>query len=126
MRSTPAGGIGAYVDHCIEHALALLAPPYPGQDLRVEDCEVFLFRQTWPNTACGWPGIAGQAFTSAYTVVVLGPHGDAVVYLGRPAYYLPVGDDVPAAKRETFHEALLAHRMPAVRDCASVGCRRIP
>jgi len=124
---------GGYVDRCVEHALTVLQPVAADVDLVVDDdIEVHLFRQSWPDTACGWPGIAGQAFTSAYTVVVLGPCSDAVVYLGRPAYYLPPAEargqqtrpGPSSAKRDKFYAALNARTMPRVADCGSVGCRR--
>lgn len=122
-RGRMSNQLGEYLDRCISHALATLAPYVPGQDLRLEDVEVLLWPQSWPNTACGWPGVAGQAFTTAYTVVVLGPSHDAVVYLGRPAYYLPQ-EGVSVAAREKFYQAVAARSMPSVRDCASVGCVR--
>lgn len=47
------------------------------------------FDQTWPNTACGFAGVAGQAFTNALTVVVEGPLGYVCVYFGgRLAYHI--------------------------------------
>jgi hypothetical protein len=122
----PDDGIGAYVSRCVRHALSTLAPPFPGGRLTADDCDVALWKQSWPNTACGWPGIAGQAFTSAYTVVVVGPHGDAVVYLGRPAYRLPSPADVSDEKRAAFYEAVSQRRMPRVVDCGAIGCKRIP
>lgn len=36
----------------------------------MSDVEVDMFVQTWSDTSCGFGGMAGQAFTSAYTVVV--------------------------------------------------------
>lgn len=119
----PAHTLGGYVDRGVAHALTVLQPAFPGSDLAECDCEVHLFKQSWGNTACGWPGIAGRAFTDAYTVVVVGPQGDAAVYLGRPAYYLP-SDIGSTAKRDKFYECLTARRMPAVRDCATVACRK--
>lgn len=51
--------------------------------------EVTMFEQTWSSTALGFGGIGGQAITSAYTVVVEGPMGDACVYFaGRLAYHI--------------------------------------
>jgi hypothetical protein len=37
----------------------------------LHDVTVEMFDQTWSDTSCGFGGMAGQAFTSAYTVVVL-------------------------------------------------------
>jgi len=52
------------------------------------EVNVTMFQQGWSNTACGHGGIAGQAFTSAYTVVVECKHSQAcAVYFGpRLAY----------------------------------------
>lgn len=48
---------------------------------------VDMFEQTWGSTALGFGGIGGQAVTSAYTVVVDGPMGDACVYFGGTLAY---------------------------------------
>lgn len=47
------------------------------------DTEVILFPQTWSNTACGYDdvGVAGQAFTSAYTIIVA-TDNEICVYFG--------------------------------------------
>lgn len=37
---------------------------------RMSDVTVDMFVQTWSDTSLGFGGVAGQAFTSAYTVVV--------------------------------------------------------
>lgn len=51
------------------------------------EVDVTMFAQTWGSTALGFGGIGGQAFTTAYTVVVQGPAGEALVYFGgRLAY----------------------------------------
>jgi hypothetical protein len=43
--------------------------------------------QTWGNTACGFGGIAGQAFTDAQTVIASGSSDSVLVYhAGRFAY----------------------------------------
>ena len=72
--------------------------PFTGKDYRGKEfstrphehqVEVTAFVQTWGNTACGFPGISGQAFTPAYTVIVEGPQRDAAVYFGgRLAYHI--------------------------------------
>lgn len=52
-------------------------------------CSVVMFEQTWGSTALGFGGVGGQAITSAYTVVIEGPRGDACVYFGgRLAYHI--------------------------------------
>lgn len=124
MEILPAPSIGSYVDRCTTHAVTVLARYWSDNCPTLEDCSVHLFKQSWPNTACGWPGLAGQAFTSAYTVVVVGPTGDAVVYLGRPAYYF---DQKKATndQAEKFDNALMVGCMPSVRECHQFGCTRI-
>lgn len=37
---------------------------------RSDEVVVTCFNQLWSNTACGYGGMAGQAFTNAYTIVV--------------------------------------------------------
>ena len=54
---------------------------------RIDNVDVVMFSQTWGSTALGFGGVGGQAITTAYTVVVYGPMGDACVYFGgRLAY----------------------------------------
>lgn len=36
----------------------------------LEDVSIDMFEQTWSDTSLGFGGMAGQAFTSAYTVVL--------------------------------------------------------
>jgi len=56
---------------------------------REDQCQIFLFKQVWGSTSLGFGGIAGQAMTSAFTTVVIGPVGDACVYFGcRFAYHI--------------------------------------
>lgn len=75
-----------------------------------KDCEVFLFQQMWPSTSCGFGGISGQAFTKADTVVIIGPRGDACIYIaGRFAYYIRRPND-------RFTQDLERHRMLGARD----------
>ena len=57
--------------------------PYP------EHCRIDMFEQSWGSTALGFGGIGGASITSAYTVIVTGPNGDACVYFaGRLAYHI--------------------------------------
>lgn len=115
--------LGDCVDRCLRHALVVLDRSPDGLDLREDDCDVVVFKQVWSNTACGWPGVAGQAITSAYTVVVLGLCDDAVVYFGRPAYRL--ARDANKHDRARFFDALGRRNMPRVNECSSIGCVRI-
>lgn len=80
-------------------------------------CEVTMFRQFWPNTARGYDannGIAGQAFTQAYTVVVqCEDTGWAAVYFGggKLAYLVS-----PEKQSEAWRSALAGHCLPSQRD----------
>ena len=74
------------------HALERLNPTklQNGREIipKVYDCSVTMFEQSWGSTCLGFPGIGGQSFTSAYTVIVEGPNGDYCVYFGgRFAYH---------------------------------------
>ena len=44
----------------------------------------YLFEQTWPSTALGFPGMGGSAMTKAWTIVMLptAPDIPALVYFG--------------------------------------------
>jgi hypothetical protein len=81
------------------------------------DVTVDMFVQTWGNTACGFGGIAGQAFTSAYTVVVYCIETDeyAVYHAGRFAYKI----DVLSRSKEgyaKFKEDLAARNLAGYTD----------
>ncbi len=55
-----------------------------------DDVEIYAFAQSWSDTSLGFGGVAGQAFTSAYTTVVT-DHRVAFVYIGgRRAYAVEV------------------------------------
>lgn len=72
------------------------------------DVTVVLFPQTWPSTSLGFSGLGGQAFTSAYTVIVHGPQGDYAVYFGgRFAYHIDLANDA-------FYHDMRDHSMAAV------------
>ncbi len=67
---------------------------------REDHCDIVVFPQTWGSTALGFGGIGGKAMTTAYTVVVTGPRGDACIYFGGTfAYHV----DKP---NHAFREAL--------------------
>ena len=69
------------------------------------DCQVFVFPQTWPSTALGFDRPGEQQPTTAYTVVVKGPAGDACIYFaGALAYNL-------ATTNESFDEAVRQQRL---------------
>lgn len=80
-----------------------------------DDCEVVMFPQTWPSTALGFGGIGGQAFTSAYTVVVsCDMAGAAAVYFGGRFAYLVEH----ARQNEAFRQDVAGHSMA---DCRAAG-----
>jgi hypothetical protein len=72
------------------------------------DIEVYaMFSQTWSSTALGFGGIGGQAFTSAY-VIVLECMGEFCVYFGgRFAYKV-------ARPTKAFFEDMVRRRMADV------------
>lgn len=75
-----------------------------------EELDVWMFSQVWGSTALGFGGVGGQAMTSAYTVVIRGPHSDYAVYFsGRLAYHIQI-------PTERFFEDMANHRMLSVRD----------
>jgi hypothetical protein len=117
--------LGDYVNRCVEHALGYLErfAPGPAGGLGFSDVEIYLWPQSWSDTTCGRGGVGGQAITTAHTVVIVGPSQDAVVYLGRPAYYLPAGAD--GDHREAFWRAIAGRQMPSVSSAGRIGCRRI-
>lgn len=61
----------------------------PAQEIRPyeEQCDIYVFPQSWGSTALGFEGVGGAAITSAYTTVVIGPHSDACVYFARRLAY---------------------------------------
>ena len=52
------------------------------------DVEVTVFSQSWSDTSLGFGGVAGQAFTNAYTTVIISEHRIAAVYIGSQLAYL--------------------------------------
>ena len=74
------------------------------------EVQVYHFPQTWGDTSTGFGGIAGQAFTTAYTTVVIESSVNAAVYFGgRLAYVL-------RNPNAAFWLNLRDHRMEAVRN----------
>jgi hypothetical protein len=87
-----------------------------------DGCDVVMFPQSWPNTACGYDeggGLCGQAFTNAYTVIVqCHSTGCAAVYFGsgRLAYL------VPAEKQsELWHAKVSSHSLPSQSGAKDLG-----
>jgi hypothetical protein len=67
------------------------------------------FRQTASNTACGWGGVAGRAFTD-YWLICLEYHEAelAIVYINRAAYI--------CKNDKLFEEFLLSGKFPTWGD----------
>lgn len=51
--------------------------------LRIDEMEVIMFPQTWSDTSLGFGGMAGQAMSAAYTVIVTSRiSSECLVYVG--------------------------------------------
>ena len=80
------------IDRCIDDAIKRLSSD--NGSVNEQECEIFVWPQTWEDTSCGAGGLCGQAITTASTVVVVGPTEEACVYHGgRLAYQVSVDDD---------------------------------
>jgi hypothetical protein len=100
--------IGQYIQKCADDALIRFRESDHGFPPCMADLLLYVFPQTWGNTAGGMGGIGGQAITTQTTVVVEDAlNGCAAVYFGRFAY--AVNDPGPA-----FYEALSNRKMPGV------------
>lgn len=86
---------------------------------RLDECEVIMFPQTWSSTALGYGGLGGKAITEAYTVVVIGPTGDAAVYFGGGRLAYVVNHSIVGSA--PFHEVLARRTMPSVQDANKLG-----
>lgn len=75
-----------------------------------EEVEFVMFPQTWGSRSLGFGGLGGAAMTKAYTVVAIGPRGDACVYFdGHLAYQV-------AEVTKEFQEDIRKQWMPSVGD----------
>lgn len=78
----------------------------------LRDVEIDMFVQTWSDTSLGFGGVAGQAFTSAYTVVVLCDYNEWAVYHGGQfAYKIRSNDSGFNKFREDLANRCLVGRM---------------
>jgi hypothetical protein len=77
------------------------------------DLEVYHFLQTWSDTSLGFGGIAGQAFTKAYTTVVVHGRNACVYFDGRFAYRVVVDAATP------FLTDLGSHSMRSVAESSA-------
>lgn len=68
------------------------------------DVDMHVVQQTWGNTACGWGGIGGQAFTTTYTVVFENStlQTVAVYYNGRLAYLADFDDAMEVCRKANY------------------------
>lgn len=60
-----------------------------GERPSADDFDIYIFEQTWANTATGFGGVSGQAITAAFTVVFVPicVNQKCIVYInGRYAY----------------------------------------
>lgn len=77
----------------LPYRIDLIKNPKPD----IDDFEVYIFEQIWGSTALGFPGMGGQAITSAFTYVFI-PQSmdtDCVVYFaGRYAYSVPYSQEL--------------------------------
>lgn len=83
----------------------------------VHELEVDMFPQGWGSTALGYPGIGGQAMTSAYTVVISYEQHKFCVYFGAGgalAYYVDL-NMLSRTGRDSFMNDLHDHCMADVQ-----------
>ena|ERR1700739_2139284 len=80
--NSPLDSLAASIYHALGRLEPITALSGKVTPLSVRDCSVTMFDQTWSDTCLGFPGIGGQSFTSAYTVIVEGPNLDYAVYFG--------------------------------------------
>jgi hypothetical protein len=67
---------GEQLESCLSDAARRLGI----SDLLSLDGNFHIWPQTWPDSACGFRGVAMRAFTTASTLAVIGPKGDVCVY----------------------------------------------
>ena len=81
-----------------------------------ENCDVYLFQETWGSTAMGRAGIAGAAMTTGDTVVVI-MNDCACVYRNGRLDYKAIYDNA-------FLEGLRAFALPGKTDFAKSNLTR--
>lgn len=106
---------GTHWDECVADAArrATAALPFAESrldEVRATDVQVVSFPQQWGSTACGFPGLGGQAFTTAQTMICVDPMGRAWVYHGARFAY------VVERPNDAFWEAAGGQRLPGARD----------
>lgn len=101
------------IDKCVHDAVLQLTPQSFGSQsntiLCEDECEIFVWPQTWDDASCGLGGLCAQMITTKPTIVVIGPMGDACVYHGgKLAYKI---DAVDAKFREAIDNKDLPSKM---------------
>jgi hypothetical protein len=86
---------------------------------REDQCEVYLFPQTWGSTALGFGGVGGAAMTTAYTVIVVHDNAAAVYFGGGLAY-------VVTKPNSLFFEDIKNHSIAAVRGQYRYSSEGVP
>ena len=68
-----------------------------------EDCDIYVFPQTWASTALGFDGLGGSAIRQANTVVVMCGrcHTAAIYFAGRHAYNVDLTDEAVRRQLDT-------------------------
>lgn len=80
------------------------------------DVDVDMFSQTWSDTSLGFGGMAGQAFTQAYTVVVsCFETGEYAVYHGGQLAYI-ISRSYSPKGMQAFREDLAARELVGAMD----------
>jgi hypothetical protein len=117
--------LGQKLDRVIEDALERyrtapeLAPfrALYGKNFRIfpGDLGVVMFPQMWGDTSCGFGGMAGQGFSSAYTVVLTDENAGIIfVYINSRFAYLVTRPS------DYFHECMREQRFPGASNKAKV------
>lgn len=98
------------IDKCVDDAVLQLTPQSFGSQSNTsvceDECEIFVWPQTWSDASCGSGGCCAQMITTKPTVVVIGPNGDACVYHGGKMAYKVDSID------EKFREAIDKKDLP--------------
>lgn len=120
------------VSDALIHGLPHLKRTYPAREAKgsipaqaertveyrpsISEVTIAVFLQSWPNTLRGFDGkggIAGQAFTDAYTTVVQCGNAAAVYFGSRMAYCIDDLNKVP-----DFFTRVRERDMPSQREAA--------
>jgi hypothetical protein len=92
---------GEMLEKCLDEAAGRLY--HDGDRLTRQRMAVYSWPQQWSNSACGFGGVAMQAFWVAPTIVVVGPADDVCVFhAGRFVAHLRRPSDEFSAKVREF------------------------